>query len=88
MENQLTVFVGLTCYKARQLHEENNVPQGVIEKMLVLAHRLGLQIEGLGLRVFRRGEQAVWHSRTLVIDPDPVDLKQLTSKYFNNTKSV
>lgn len=87
MENSLTEFVGLICYKGHQTLGKAAIPQGVIEKSVGLALRQGLQIENTRIHVYRRGEQAVLCMPTLVIDPEQVNLKMLLSKYFNSTSS-
>ena len=87
MENSLTEFVGLICYKGHQTLGRAAIPQGVIEKSIGLALRQGLQIENTRVHVYRRGEQAVWCRPTLVIDPEQVNLKMLLSKYCKKTSS-
>lgn len=87
MENQLTEFIALTCYEARNTFDQKTVPEGVLEKIIVVATRLGIQIEGTGIRRSRWGGQAVWCTPTLVIEPEIVNLKQLTSRYFERNDS-
>ena len=87
MENQLTEFIALTCYEARNTFDQKIVPEGVLEKIIAIARRLGIHIEGTGIRLSRWGGQAVWRGPTLVIEPEVVNLKQLTSKYFERNDS-